>query len=411
MSLKIGIGRNLIGIGGGSVPLPDPDALFDTRSGLSITDSIGGETVSLKDFPIFRNTPSPTLLGTGISTFVVPGALGDLTVINFIKPDQGTTDYTDIKGFASVTNNYVRILHATKRVQFLYNSSFTPYVTFPDNGNYTSNIYMLVWIFNSVTGVLVGRIYNTSTNYVSATKTGLTATSGVAPFRIGMTAAGATCHFLMSLHYTRILSDAEITSIWDGTYASSGLVGLISFTSLEQLKSYHYFSVGDSVFEFHDAGGVQCVSPYYGTRITNIQAAYPLIHGYTNRATQQIAYNVSDSKGVTAGLDDIEFPASGCLWNMCDARMDCSGIADATIKAIFDKSNRTYWKTSIETTDHYVDAGGGYYGKWCSTELLPDFIDLHAQSGHNGHIITSLRTTGTTVTGITDIRVYKTSLT
>jgi hypothetical protein len=87
--------------------------------------------------------------------------------------------------------------------------------------------------------------------------------------------------------------------------------------------------------------------------------------------------------------------------------MDWSTDADK-VYAVFDKSNRTLWQSSIETVNnHYIQNTDGNYTLWHPSELNEDFINTHAQSGHEYHLFCGLRTSGTDVTGITKIAVYK----
>jgi hypothetical protein len=107
---------------------------------------------------------------------------------------------------------------------------------------------------------------------------------------------------------------------------------------------------------------------------------------------------------------DVEYPSTGCIHNMYESLLYFDNVNDPELKSIFDKSNRTYWKASIETEAHYIDAGGGYYGVWHPRQLVRDFILLHAQPDHSNHIYSGLRTSGHNITGITSILVYKNNL-
>jgi len=391
--------------------IPNPDALFDTRTGLNITDSVGGLTASLKDFPIFHQKNAIDATASGVSTYIAPDT-GDLTAVIFIKPAQGTTNYTDIKGFGGYSNNYFRIYHLDKLVRgYLNGTLISASISTPDSANYLTNVYMLVYKYVQSAGTAYIRCYNTSTNYVEKTKTAALPASNSTPLTFNMTASGAECGLILSLYYTAELSDAQLTALWNGTIPSTDLTSLISFTSGEGIRAYIYDSIANGQFEFQDSHGHVPVSPYYDILLPNVHAAYPLIYGFTRRSLQDLVYNASSTKIITALPGDVEYPASSCIWNMANGRLYFNTITDATIKAIFDKSNSTYWKASIQSESDYVDAGGGYYGVWAAEQLQRDFIEIHAQSGHENHIYASLRTSGAVVTGITAIRIYKTNLT
>jgi hypothetical protein len=386
-----------------------PDALFDTRTGLTITDSIGGLTASLKDFIYFNHKSGTALVSRGTTTYIPPSE-GDITAVIFVKPNQSTVGSHSWGQFGG--NNSITFNHSTKNVTGTINgSSINGILTIPDPTNYITNLYMAVWKYVASETKAYIRVYNTATNY--------TEKSEVAAFGVGNDSSlifsqitfGGTCGLLMSLYFTSNLSDSQLTALWNGTIPVTSLTSLVSFCGKETIRAYHYDSVEGGKFDFVTSGSDLMQSGYYDLRTTNIQVAYPLIYGYTKKSLNQIPYTPSLTKGTPAEVGDVEYPSTSCLWNMADCRLYFDAVTDATIKAIFDKANRTYWKASIESEDHYINAGSGYYGVWGAEQLQRDFIEIHGETDHKNHIFTSLRTSDGTVTGITAIRVYKTNLT
>lgn len=389
--------------------LPNPDALFDTRTGLVVSDSIGGLTANLKDFIYFNHKGGATLLN-GCNTAYQPPDSGDFTYVVFVKPNQTTTNANTVRGLAGNSTNYISISNTAKTVTgFINNSSITPATAFPDNTNYTSNIYMIVYRYKSSTTTVTVRIYNTSINYNQTTKVASIPSNNGGVVRFNQTNINATIGYLASYYFISYLSDSDLTALWNGTIPSN-LTSYVPFVCKESVRTFHYDPVYNGSFEFTNGQSESSVKPYYNLRTNNIHSTAPLIYGYSLRDLQQVSYTPSSLKGITSKVGDIEMLSSGCIWNMADCRLYFNAITDATIKAIFDKSNRTYWKSTIESEDHYIDAGSGYYCVWGAEQLQRDFITTHAQSGHENHIFSSLRTNGGVVTGITAIRVYKTNV-
>jgi len=286
----------------------------------------------------------------------------------------------------------------------------TSATAFPDSSNYLTNVYMLVWKYVQADGKAYYRMYSNSTTYTEKSRTAaLPATGNYLNW--AMTAVGAEIGHVLNLYYTRNLSDAELTAIYNGVYAASDLAALHSFTFKESSLVHCFEPINNGTFRFVDASGIPTAKPYYDVRINSIHAAYPLLYGFTLRSMQQVPYLINGSKGMVLQAGDVEYPSSSCIHNYADSRLYFDGITDADVKTIFDKSNRTYWKASIESEDDYLDAGGGYYGVWRAEQLQRDFIETHAEAGHENHIFASLRTSGSSVTGLTAIRVYKTNLT
>lgn len=386
-----------------------PDALFDIRSGLIITDSQGGESISIKDFPYMMITEDTDgNLPPWENTYGCPES-ADVTAVFFVLPQQATDNYSDIRNIAGNTNNYIRIYNATKALVAFIDSNFIS-VAFPDAANYTTNLYMIVWTFNSLTSVFTIRIYNTSTNYNENTRAASSLPAYTAMgIKMSKTSLGADMGWLKYYYYNRTLSDAELTNVWNNTASSTSLSGYSIINHGEALLSKCWDSGGDSEFTVLGATGALPVLPWY-LRCNLSQASDNLLNGYTQRGPYQIAYKPSMVKGITAIVDDMECIYSDVIHNLADSRIYFNTITDATIKAIFDKSNSTYWNASIQSEDHYIDAGGGYYGVWHPLQLNRIFIEAHAKAGHENHIFPGLRWTSNVISGITKIAVYKTNI-
>jgi hypothetical protein len=220
--------------------------------------------------------------------------------------------------------------------------------------------------------------------------------------------------------FSRVLTNSELDDIRINNILPSDDVIVLQFNNVddylydEQIDGVARYRgwIGDGNIGWVD-NGVTLIKPdrLWSTRDNHITGGYNLDYGFTRQGIYTIPYRTGKIKGSHSHDDDIEHLSTGCIHNMAESLLNFSSISDVTIKAIFDKSNRTYWKTSIESEDHYTDAGSGYYGLWHPTQLIRDFIDVHAQTGQENHIFTSLRTSTNTITGITSIRVYKTNLT
>lgn len=390
------------------VPIPEPDALFDTRTGVVASDSIGGLTAVFRDF-VFFHWKSATSVISADNTYIAPDT-GDITAITFVMPTQATVNLTDIKGFGGNGGNYIRISHLAKTALACINGAIlTSASAFPDAANYLSNVYMLVWKYVQQEGKAYFRIYNTPTNFIEKTRTAALPPSGGVGLQFKQAALNANCGLILQLYYTSNLNDSTLSGIWNGNIPLANLTSLTSFANGEGIRTHAWDSVHGGQFQFQSGTGESVPLPYYNMRVSNIHAAYPLIYGFTRRALQDISYKPDGTKGIADMVGDYEHP-SDVLWNMANGRLYFDTVTDAVIRAIMDKANRTYWKASIENEEHYIDAGGGYYGVWGATQLQRDFITEHAQEGHENHIFASLRTNGAVVTGITAIRIYKTNV-
>lgn len=399
--------------------LPEPDALFDTRTGLSITDSIGAQSITIGSFPMcyWKTTTNWTCrYAIDDSSQASPT---DWTFIVLIKKRVSTD--TDnrlwIESMCKTTNNLTQGVFLA--------SDYGCYLT----GNYPAINYTYGLSPPDYTKwMAIGFNYTASTDIIRAIINGVigaaqTNTGGANSLvKIGCTVNNDDLYVRGFFEFNKVLSNAEITNIRNGIYPTDGsMIMCIPFLSVDDLT---YFEQIDGVagLRGYNAGGYirgwsnngsnlkPPLTPWVD-RDNELTGTYNLYYGYTRQGTNVISYLPTGLKGEHSHIDDIECPSSGCIHNMAESRIDFSGITDATIKAIFDKSNRTYWMSSIESTTHYIDAGAGYYGLWHPTELLSDFIDTHAQLGHKGHILASLRTSEGMVTGITALRVFKTSLT
>jgi hypothetical protein len=265
---------------------------------------------------------------------------------------------------------------------------------------------MLVARYNNAGTLLTCRLYNTSTNYAQTTVSAAHHAAAAYGLRVENTVVDVNVGYIKSYYYTRELSDAEITAVWNGTASTNSLISYIAYNIGESLQFKGYDSVSNNEWVIRDATGNQPATPYM-VRENLIQMADNLLNGYTQRGLYQIAYTPGAIKGITGLVGDIECPSTTVIHNLADSRIYCDGITDVTIKAIFDKSNTTYWKASIQAEDHYIDAGGGYYGVWHPSQLNRTFIEAHAEAGHENHIFPGLRLSGTAINGITEIAVFK----
>jgi hypothetical protein len=387
----------------GGSSIPEPDALFDTRTGLNISDSIGDESITIGGFPLpeMLSDDGAQLWHTGTAVSV-PDAL---TAVTLFKRKTGVTE-------ARITYGpiiYVRTTSPTMN----FTSPTANKVTSPLDwtqwqlfGQTTQSDLKRYWLWNKSLGNDTIAAYGGTVSAIA-----LTSNSGYTDYYHGGT-------FI----FNKKLSDTELADIRNNLIfpTDGSLVGGLILNSVDdtaKLENYEFINRWRGRSDAPYDGGWATNAPsyskptgLYAVRADDVQLSYTLKYGYSRLGVYVIAYPPTGVKGAVSDPSDVEFPATDCIHNMAESRLNFSGVTDATIKAIFDKSNRTYWKASIESTDHYVDAGSGYYGLWHPTELISDFIDLHAETGHNGHILASLRTSGSVVTGITAIRVYKTSL-
>jgi len=389
------------------IPIPSPDAIFDSRTGLNIQDSVGGEIVTVGGFPmVYMDTttgfyPRYTLNCT-------PSLVEQISTCIILMKRRADFLSTKSKG-ASVNMFNDGLLTTTTYSTITYTAP--SYSFLRANASLNINEWMLIGsMFDNPDGNKRYNIFDLI-NIPTQVLTNPVTTYG--SVSLGMWGDNSQNEFYHRgvFVFNRLLTQNELNNIrLNGIYPSDGSM-IICLPALNpdintQIEGVHRYSGA-----WLD-NGVNLKPPLtpWVDRDDLATGAYNLFYGYTRQGLYVIPYMSTSTKGAHSHVDDIEYPASSCIHNMAESRINFSGITDATIKAIFDKSNRTYWKASIEATAHYIDAGGGYYGLWHPSELLTTFIDTHAQAGHNGHILASVRTSGAVVNGITAIRVYKTSL-
>jgi len=401
---------------GGGAAAPVPDVLFDTRSGQNITDSLLSQSAIVNYFPALNWTQASSQY-SGIYTrkdIVYTG--GNFTSLLIMQPTDGyaSTNALRIQPFGAAQNYYV--LHSSaKSIQFYIPTSVRGNFVFPDGTNYLTNWYAIILRFDGTTCYQAVYKMGASGTKASANYAGTPSSVTGSPMFYSNIGTARFANVAMYAHWDTNLSDAEINAIVDTLTMPSTLPIIYNTWDGDENHYRYFYNAIDGTQGWIGAladprAAVSLCDDDYTRYIKYNWGRSQLYNGYTQRGVYQIPYKPDGTKGAANHMDDIEHPSSSCIHNMTHSRIDFSGCSDVTIKAIFDKSDRTYWKASIESTSHYVDAGGGYYGLWHPSELLADFIDTHAQAGHNGHIVTSLRTSGNIVTGITAIRVYKTSL-
>jgi len=82
------VNRNRIGIPfkrGGGAAAPDPDALFDTRTDLTISDSVGGLSLGIERFPQIRLDRLVTGNNIRWESNYIHNTGGDFTFLQSVK--------------------------------------------------------------------------------------------------------------------------------------------------------------------------------------------------------------------------------------------------------------------------------------------------------------------------------------
>jgi len=403
MGIRIGFGNIIIGSGSGwgGNSIPSPDALFDSRSGLNLQDSIGGQIATIGGFPMLY--PEARLEATFAYYNLTISPSVDLATWTQVILARRVTG-VDSRPFLGGRNTLILIRTASPAMQMN-----NPNQTQTQASQDWTTWHLIGYYLDTTDGNKIGCLWNNNFGTQTVSTSPYTSHSTQT---IRFTDSYSKCYVRGFAMFNKRLSNAEIANIRTNcVYPTDGSLVVNVQCSNPDTPYIMLDGVKRYTGSWTD-NGVTATRP--GTpwiyRDDHITGAYNLIYGYTRQGSYTIPYLPTKLKGDHTHVDDIEYPTENCLHNMVESRINFSGISDATIKAIFDKSNRTYWNASIETTAHYIDAGGGYYGLWHPSELLTTFIDTHAQPGHNGHILASLRTSGAVVTGITAIRVYKTSL-
>jgi len=392
-----------------------PDALFNERTGLVITDEINAEQVSIKSFPVANYKTSQSdhyvpLVATELFTHLDD----DYTTLWICRNEKSDT----VSGVFQMQNLNGGNKYVTLQAKSGDLYAPTGITVAPDTGwNNTGKIvtpsepWVLAVTFEKATNT-IRQYLNGSQIDSSVFATWALVTDNALQWRT--LNYSTDIRFFGVWHFSGILTTQEMIDIASGIYPQR-----------VPLKQYVHMNYGDvlshRIYSSHsrDVAAYAWASNYatadeatmWTSRYDNPAFAFPLFYGYTKFGVYVTPYSALSAKMMSFFNGDIEYPASHCIHNMYESRLYFDAITDATIKAIFDKSNRTYWKDTIESEDHYIDAGAGYYGVWHPSQLQRDFILLHAETGHENHIFASVRTSGTVVTGITALRVYKTNLT
>jgi len=404
MGIKLGIENIKIG-GANQIALPNPDAIFDSRSSLNITDSLGGLSLSIGSFPMLYMVPSPTsdvvkyiLNITGIS---IPT---DYTNMDLWKKKTGVDSQpVALPGFSAA---YLR--DVGQKLITMRNPTANYDRGAPD---------LTKW-------QILGIEYQASEPRRYAVWNGVLGSGAVATANEWMNTqmyvqpAGKYCWWRGIFAFNKLLSSAEIEAIrLTGIYPTDGSAIVImpalnlddaprhgQWDAISRFKGLH-----DGATQFWgwlDYTGSSLPATPWVDRDDDVTGAYYLWYGYTRNGTNIAPYKPDGSRNAVNEAGDIEYPASGCIHNMAESMIDFSGVTNAQVKAIFNKADRTFWNVSIESTPYY--SLGAY--KWHPTQLLRDFVTLHAQPNHSGHIFASVRTSGAIVTGITSLRVYVTNV-
>lgn len=415
--IGIGIGLNS-GVLGGS--LPQPDALFDTRTGLVLSDSIGGLQANIKSFPVcnFYNSAGGAFLTT-MQSFEAPITnSGDYTAIIICKNENSDTVEARVN-FSQINGNNKGANPFYVRSGALYNSTVIVTSTANLNNNASGKVvnktepWVLAYTYDVATTTPKVWLNGTEIDSVSDANWALGLASGTMSW--GARATYTNVRILGTIVFDRKLTEAELLDI-----TNNGAFPAITPSRLWLHNNYGDI-VSDSLLSCHNRSigaftnnNSNVIIPDRDTmwnyRYDDKVFAYPLFYGYTSNGNWKLAYAPTGSKMSADKTGDIEHLSTGCIHNMYESRIDFSSITDAAVKDIFNKSNRTYWKSSIESEDAYIDAGGGYYNLWHPSQLNRTFIETHAQSGHENHIFPSIRTSGQAITGITAIRIFKTNV-
>jgi hypothetical protein len=419
-----GVAAWSIDTGGGSSAPPDPDALFDTRTGLNITDSVGGLTLAIEKFPSAYF--DRTIKGTNFSfkTNYLHNPTTDwafLATVKAINNDTNSSFY--IYGLNGSALNYIHVYVYTNQVRMLI---------------YLNNVNKYVGLFNVLSDwyadyFLIGCSWEDSTQKLTpifrgiqtVQNTGISDPQGSTPAYLSLT-SNDKYYIKDLLFYNKKLSTPEISAAVSGTFPSDP----VYFMDFGAGSRDNWFVSSRDLYD--SVGGVKSV--YYQLGFQNdscydikndnaIFSPFMLNMGYTQRDVHQIAYPPSGVKSIGDVAYDIECPPTNCIHNLAHSYINGNPTNHSMVwandadklYAVWDKSNRTIWKATIETVNsgvHYRQDNNGNYTLWCPLdELNEDFITSQAQSGHEHHIFCGLRTSGANITGLTKIAVFKVNIT
>lgn len=417
-TLKLGnLGIN----SGGGVSLPTPDALFDTRTGLVLSDSIGGNTANIGGFPM---TFMPSTSGTDYAQYkldmLAEAEPASWTIIGLFK----TFPFTSEERRVGFSYPFKRNLTSTCIFRTSKAATVSAPLASPTLPTIDWNEWQCIGFGRDNSDNTLKFIWNQIAK--SATDTGATTANPITIIaNQNVEYEKFYCRGIYA--FNKILTNQEITDIrLNGIFPSGADVIVSPWLDTEEallkVNGYpgghqdhwdgvkRYKGTGNNTSAiargFSNASGIRPPTDPYSVRDSLLTGAYLLYKGYSRQGVHVIPYKTDGTKGSHSHTDDIEYLASGVIHNMADSWIDFSVITDADIKALFDKSNRTYWKASIELEKFYAD--GVYY--WSPYQLTRDFIATHAQVGHENHLFASLRASGQVITGITALRIYKTNV-
>jgi len=391
-------------------------ALFDARSGLTITDSKGGEQIAIKQFPV-ANFYNAVGHYSGYAETAPITTSGDYTVLIIARNEKSDTvasglilqyiNGADKGGTLSLKSGplYDAGTIIVSKANLNSNAS----------GKVVSSSHPWVLAYTYDVASETPKCWLNGTEIDSVVDNTWAPGSGTGQLGWRAAISANDVRFFGIWVFDRKLTGAEMVDITD-----NGI-----WPSITPSKQYVHLNYGDvlsgRVLGSHNRYAAQVgnngsnatppdAATMWASRYDNSIFAYALDHGYTGWGNYKIPYLPTKVKAISDELGDIEYPATSVIHNMAESLIDFSGITDAEIKALFDKSNRAYWKATIEDEDHYTDAGGGYYGLWHPMQLIRTFVTTHAQTGHENHIFAGLRTSGQVITGITSLGIFKTNL-
>lgn len=418
----IGIGIH-IGKSGGFKP-PTPDALFDTRTGLNITDSIEGLQLGVEKFPHTLIDRAYTGVNIAWDSKYLHNPTGDFAILFVVKANVANQlNAATIAGLNGLATNFIKIDVYSGNVRFLI---------------YANNINKFNQSYNVLTDwladyFLVGVSYNSVNQKITPifrgakteTGTAVIFPQGTATVSSTFTGTDTTAFFNKIILYNRKLSDTEINDAVNGVIPITP-VYFCNFGNPVGTIEYPYAKdFIDGVAGITSAWGVSTPpnNNCFNFKTDNaVHAPYLLNYGFTQRDTHQIPYPPGGVKAIADVTGDYECPATGVIHNLANSyingnpsnhSMNWSLEADK-LYALWDKSNRTIWKSSIESAFngvHYRQDNNGNYTLWHPLdELNEDYINAYAQDDHKGHIFCGLRTSGAAITGITKIAVFKNNI-
>jgi hypothetical protein len=400
-----------------------PDALFDSRTSLQINASIGSQYLTIERFPYLYLYANPTSQWSSVNANNSPP---DFSVILIYKGTPGANNNLKINGIFGTSGDYMYIYESGGNVSIncVIGGTFTisPRVCYTA-AEFYSDFRIFGFSYEGSTRKM-RFIGGTSNLYSEFTINNTTPVPGTTA--IYLSEGGTTKHNIIAIaSYTRSFSTTEITNIFSNILPGSPINDLVLFNNDHRYASMLYArEVIDSV-----TGNVSIIYSQQNTdmwdyKTNNLFAAYSLLHGFTQRDTHQIAYLPDDTKSISLVTGDYECISTGVIHNMANSYINGNPANhsmvwsndDDKIYAIWDKSNRIIWKSSIETAnlgEHYRLDDNGNYTLWHpQDELNQTFISQHAQPGHDGHILVQLRfDVNNNITGIERIATYKESLT